>query len=79
MFQGRVKGVSRRFEECFKEVSMVFPECFKGVLRNIEEYFKEEQGIGKKFKGKFQMCMKGSCFKGFSRKFSGCFTVVSRD
>ena len=79
MFQGRVKGVSRRFQEYFKEVLMVFPESFKGVSRNIEGCSKEEQGIGKKFKGKFQMRMKGSCFKGFSGKFSGCFIEVSRD
>ena len=71
--------MSGKFQGCFKEESKEFQGGFKGVLRNIEGCFKEEQGIGKKFKGKFQMCMKGSCFKGFSRKFSGCFTVVSRD
>ena len=39
--------------------------CSKNILKN--------------FKGKFQMCIKGLCFKGVSRKFSGSFKEVSKD
>ena len=32
---GSFKGVSRKFQECFKEVLRVFTENFKGVSRNV--------------------------------------------
>ena len=41
MFQGCFKGVSRRSEECFKEVPKVFQESLKSVSRKFEECFKE--------------------------------------
>ena len=36
MFQGSFKEVSRKFQECFKKVSMVFRKSLKGVSRKIK-------------------------------------------
>ena len=50
-FQGPLKKVSRRFNECVKdilyflEVPRVFPECFKGASRKFQNQF---QGVSKK-------------------------------
>ena len=36
VFEGGFEKVSKEFQECFKEASMVFQESFKGVPRKIE-------------------------------------------
>ena len=47
MFPGSLEDISRKFQECFKEVSRVFKEdsgkyqeCFKKVSTKIEGGFK---------------------------------------
>ena len=66
MLQGGLKGVSRKFQECFREISQI-EGCFKGVLMGFK-------GIKRNPKvGKFQMS-----FKGVSRKFQGCLKKVFR-
>ena len=49
MFPGSLKGVSRKFQECFfqecfKEISRVFQDCFKGVSSKIEGHFNRYKG-----------------------------------
>ena len=61
VFQGSFKEVSRKFQECFKKVS-IFQESLKGVSWKIGGYFK---GVFSGFKGYFR------CFKGVSMKFQG--------
>ena len=41
VFQGSFKGVSRKFQRCFKEVLKVFQGSFKGVVRAFQGYFEE--------------------------------------
>ena len=41
VFHGSFKGVSRKFNECFKEISRVFPGSFKSASRKFKECFKE--------------------------------------
>ena len=41
VFQESFTGVSRKFQECFKEVSRVFQESFTGVSRKFKCCFKE--------------------------------------
>ena len=36
MFQGSFKGVLRKFQGCFTEVSRVFQGSFKGVSRKFK-------------------------------------------
>ena len=40
VFRGNSKGVSRKFQECFKKLLRVFQESFKGVSIKIEGCFK---------------------------------------
>ena len=51
------KGVSRKFQGCFKEVSRVFQGSFKDVSRKLKR-------VSRKFHG---------CFKEVSRAFHGSF------
>ena len=66
VFQGCIKGVSRKFQGSFKEVSGLFQGCFKGVSRKFQGRFKEVVWV---FQGSF---------KGVSRKFQGRFKEDSR-
>ena len=58
-----LKGVSRKFQGCFKEVSRMFHGSLKGVSRKFEGCFKE---VSRVFHGSFKG-VQGS-FKGVSRK-----------
>ena len=53
-------GISRKFQECFNEVSRVFTKTFKGVLRSLKGVFR-----------KFPECYMevSENFKGVSRKY----------
>jgi len=53
VFQESFKGVLRKFQSCFKELSRVFQESFKGVLRKFK-------GLSRNFHG---------CFEGVLRVF----------
>ena len=57
MFQGYLKGVLRKFKECFREVSRVLQEYFKVVLRKFQVCFMKVSGR-RKFQGCF-MIFKG--------------------
>ena len=65
-----LKGVSRKFKECFKECSCVFQwllkEVLKGVSRKFQKCFKKDSRV---FQGSF---------KSVSRKFQECFKEVLR-
>ena len=39
MFQGILKSVSRKFKECFKEVSRVFKGSFRGCFKKVSRVF----------------------------------------
>ena len=62
--QGSFKGVSRKFQGCFKEVLREFHGSFKGVSRKFQGCLKE---VSRVFQGPF---------KDVSRKFKGCFKKV---
>ena len=47
-FQGSLKGVSRKLQECFKKVSMVFKRSATGVSGKFQRCFKEVQGGGER-------------------------------
>ena len=48
MFQGSLKGVSRKFKGCFNEVSRVFQGSLKGVSRKFKGCFKHIKSLSKK-------------------------------
>ena len=61
VFQGSFKGVLRKFQGCFKEISRVFHGSFKVVSRKFQGCLKE---VSRGFHGRF---------KGVVRAFQGCF------
>ena len=66
MFEGSIKGISRKFQGCSKKVfdaSRKNEGCFNGVLCGFQECLKEVQWV---FEGSFQ---------GVSRFFKGSFKV----
>ena len=63
-----MKGVFRKFQECFKEVSRMFHESFKEqeVSRIFQECFIIFKGVSRVFQGSFKKTFKvfkkGLCF-----------------
>ena len=75
MFQGSLKGVSRKFQESFRRVSMVFrgslrefQKSFHVVSIMSDDSFKGEE-VSKVFQGYFKV-------KEVSRVFWDCFKEV---
>ena len=79
MFQGSHKRVSRKFQECFKEVFGKFQGCLIIIVSRVFQvgrcFSSSFKGVSRKFKrslksgsGKFKWC-----FKGVSRNFSRSF------
>ena len=65
-------GVSRVFQECFKNVSRKMIGCFKVALREFQEYF-DSKGVSRKFQGIFEKgskVLQGN-LREFSRDFQG--------
>ena len=64
MFKGSFKSVSRKFQECFQEVSRVLQGSLKGVSRKFQECSKDALG-------KVQGCLRK--FQGLSIEIEGHF------
>ena len=82
VFQESLKGVSRKFQGCFKEVLRVLTEsevkrCFKGVSRKFQGGSKNFLGCFKKVSRIFQEFQ--GPFKKISRVFPGRLRGVLRD
>ena len=45
LFHRSFKGVSRKFEGCFKKVSMEFQESFMGISRMFQGCFKVDSNV----------------------------------
>ena len=58
MFQGTFQEVPRKFQECFKKVSMVFQESYivlKGVSRKIEGCCNGVSVVSRMFQGRLKV------------------------
>ena len=70
MFQGSLKGVSRKFKGCFKDASRVFLRKFKLCFKDVSVVLQGSlKGVSRMFQG---------CFKGVSRKSKACFKETYR-
>ena len=63
-----MKGVFRKFQECFKEVSRVFHESVKDISRVFHNFQGCFQSVSRKFQENFQ---------GVSKKVLCCMALIA--